>query len=155
MNGRLPYSTDAFAIHDELVRIASKYTSGIAEDVVSEVYARLHVYDIGGKVINNVQAFARTMTRNMAITMNRRELKYAPPEQMPAEVADMPAERWVMLAEYLEHLPPLQQEFATLHYLWGYTLREVSVILNMSRSQAGRMKAMIFLQMNDSSPTEH
>jgi DNA-directed RNA polymerase specialized sigma24 family protein len=143
MTANYHYSEQAFSIHDELMRLAGKYAPAIAEDVVAEVYCRLHTYDLEGKAIENVQAYAKTMTKNLAITMNKRENRYVPSDDHQEVQPVLGPGMYDALVQGLEGLTTVEKEFLYMYFEEGYTIRECAAHFQVSRSVLQRTRARL------------
>ena len=103
----------------------------LAEDVVQEVFLRLHEYVDNIGDIESVQAknYVMTITKNVALNMIRKVHKEVPLSSINEVSVQENQDKLLVLKEVLKSLPLEQRN--TLHLnLMGYSIQEIAKILN-------------------------
>ena len=131
---------------DKMYRLAFSVTgdTGLAEDVLQDVFIKLWDQREQLKTIDNLGAWCMRMTRNQAIDKTRsRHFKVSAipegfdkkdPEADPAQLTEQ-ADTLAHLQSWMRQLPPAQREVIQLRDVEGFTYEEIGATLQLSASQ--------------------
>lgn len=123
-------------LHATLYRTAFHLTGNVmdAEDMVQEAYLKLWERRNGLEHVENLEAYCKSLTRNLCIDMLRRqkvEEEEKPPEELPLSDEGNAAKTLErqdeanQVAILINHLPEGQRTVMTLHDIEGCTYEEI------------------------------
>jgi RNA polymerase sigma factor (sigma-70 family) len=154
-----------FPVNQKLIRLSFRFLGNLpeAEDVVQEIYLKL--WNMRHKLsdINNLEAFATTITKNLCLDkikarrtvpldeqlsyLNNRESLSEDPHQISENIDNM-----IFLKLIIDHLPEQQKILIILRDLEQYTFEEIEEItgqnlnyirVNLSRGRKQIREALI------------
>lgn len=139
----LDVKRDILPLKNAMYRMALRITSGSheAEDVVQDVIIKLWNMRDRLDDVDNLEAFAMRMTRNLAIDRrrmqaNRTESLDAAMEQPQADNGDSEAREQVeSIRKIMQLLPEKQRSAMHLRDFEGYSYKEIADILTMTEDQ--------------------
>lgn len=137
-------------LRPKLLGVARRYVGDEdAEDVVQDVLLRL--WQMLAELRLPIDALASVLTRNMAVSLLRRQPRLQPDASMMADEADAgDDERLARILSVIEGLPPLQQTILRLRHMEGMELRDIAVLTGSSevatRKALSRARQAVRLQ---------
>lgn len=137
-------------LRPKLLGVARRYVGDEdAEDVVQDVLLRL--WQMLGQLRQPIDALASVLTRNMAVSLLRRQPRPQPDASMMADEADAgDDERLARILSVIEGLPPLQQTILRLRHMEGMELRDIAALTGSSevatRKALSRARQAVRLQ---------
>lgn len=137
-------------LRPKLLGVARRYVGDEdAEDVVQDVLLRL--WQMLGELRLPIDALASVLTRNMAVSLLRRQPRLQPDASMMADEADAgDDERLARILSVIEGLPPLQQTILRLRHMEGMELRDIAALTGSSevatRKALSRARQAVRLQ---------
>lgn len=137
-------------LRPKLLGVARRYVGDEdAEDVVQDVLLRL--WQMLGELRLPIDALASVLTRNMAVSLLRRQPRLQPDASMVADEADAgDDERLARILSVIEGLPPLQQTILRLRHMEGMELRDIAALTGSSevatRKALSRARQAVRLQ---------
>ena len=137
-------------LRPKLLGVARRYVGDEdAEDVVQDVLLRL--WQMLGQLRLPIDALASVLTRNMAVSLLRRQPRPQPDASMMADEGDAgDDERLARILSVIEGLPPLQQTILRLRHMEGMELRDIAALTGSSevavRKALSRARQAVRLQ---------
>lgn len=137
-------------LRPKLLGVARRYVGDEdAEDVVQDVLLRL--WQMLGQLRLPIDALASVLTRNMAVSLLRRQPLPQPDASMVSDEADAgDDERLARILSVIEGLPPLQQTILRLRHMEGMELRDIAALTGSSevatRKALSRARQAVRLQ---------
>ena len=137
-------------LRPKLLGVARRYVGDEdAEDVVQDVLLRL--WQMLGELRLPIDALASVLTRNMAVSLLRRQPRPQSDASMMADEADAgDDERLARILSVIEGLPPLQQTILRLRHMEGMELRDIAALTGSSevatRKALSRARQAVRLQ---------
>lgn len=137
-------------LRPKLLGVARRYVGDEdAEDVVQDVLLRL--WQMLAELRLPIDALASVLTRNMAVSLLRRQPRLQPDASMMADEADAgDDERLARILSVIEGLPPLQQTILRLRHMEGMELRDIAALTGSSevatRKALSRARQAVRLQ---------
>ena len=105
-----------------------------AKDAVQEALVQV----LTKRHVDNVLSYTYAAIRNQAIDTIRRRRKVLPLDDKVAERVDDQASRLELVGRLYEELPEALKALVELHDIEGYSIAELSIITNLSRSTLSR-----------------
>lgn len=122
-------------MQSSLYRVAASYLKGESDrlDAVGEAIARAWEKR---HTLRDEALFKTWMTRILireCVNIQRRQRRIVPVESMPESAAQQEDERIVGLRAALDRLPQKQRTMVVLHYMEGYSVKEIAAMLRTTK----------------------
>ena len=142
----LSFRNDVLPLKDKLFRLALRITLNRedAEDMVQETLLRLWRHMQEGREIDNAEAMAMTVCRNLCLDhkerMEQRNVSYDEEQHDRADLTLSPAEqmeseeRFSVLHQLIDSLPEKQRTALQLRDIEGHSYREIANVMGISES---------------------
>ena len=126
------FRNDVLPLKNKLFRLALRITlkREEAEDIVQETLLKVWKCMNEGKDIDNIEAFAMTACRNMAIDANEKKEK----QNISLDEVLMEAENEHIVTTTINSLPEKQRTAIQLREIEGKTYKEIALIMELTEA---------------------